>query len=183
MLCCICSLLPEKNVNTPKAPFDLFPLCPSACLTFPSTQRRLWWSLVNAVLQIRGSGLLYPHSCRCTSVGLIHREEGDIYQGINRENQTKAAEGNKNKTNFCERDPTHCFSWTAEWPSNQMCHFWEVTKADVVHSKLEPQQGIQHANVKEHGMWTGDCNTASAPKCRNHTNTWKELFQMIEYVL
>lgn len=49
-----------------------------------------------------------------TSVGLIHREEGDIYQGINRENQTKAAEGNKNKTNFCERDPTHCFSWTAE---------------------------------------------------------------------
>lgn len=105
-----------------------------------------------------------------TSAGLIHREEGDIYQGINRENQTKAAEGNKNKTNFCEKDPTHCFSWTAEWPSNQMCHFWEVTKADVVHSKLEPQQGIQHANVKEHGMWTGDCNTASAPKCRNHTN-------------
>lgn len=103
-----------------------------------------------------------------TSVGLIHREEGDIYQGINRENQTKAAEGNK--TNFCERDPTHCFSWTAEWPSNQMCHFWEVTKADVVHSKLEPEQGIQHANVKEHGVWTGDCNTASAPKCRNHTN-------------
>lgn len=51
-----------------------------------------------------------------------------------------------------------------------MCHFWEVTKADMVHSKLEPQQGIQHANVKEHGMWTRDCNTASAPKCRNYTN-------------
>lgn len=118
-----------------------------------------------------------------TSAGLIHWEEGDIYQETNTENQTKAAEGNKTRETSVKVTRLTASAGLLNDRQTKCAIFEKLLKLTWCTANWRKSSMTSgRANVKEHRMWTGDCNTASAPKCRNHTNTWKELFQMIKYV-